>query len=260
MLPVAGSGPGADRTLARMATLDHAPPASGSRPPGFWWRVLSPIGAVILAFACAVVGAGILSATSLSTDSAGAVLAFVTSALILVFALLLWRRLPDHERRAVVAVKRGRLRRAVGVGAARRRRASSSAPGSSSPCGSAIDPVVERRIEDVEDIGTAPWQLVLTICALVVLAPLGEELLFRGLLLRGLVRRMRFWPAALLSSALFASAHIDAYLLWPRAIALVGTGVALAWIYRRRGYWASVAAHATVNAVASIALVITSTT
>ena len=38
-------------------------------------------------------------------------------------------------------------------------------------------------------IGTAPWQLVLTVIALVVLAPLGEELLFRGLLLRGLARR-----------------------------------------------------------------------
>ncbi len=94
--------------------------------------------------------------------------------------------------------------------------------------------------------------------AVVVLAPLGEELLFRGLLLRGLVRRIRFWPAAVVSSLLFAAAHVDAYLLWPRAIALVGTGVVLAWLYRWRGYWASVTAHATVNIVAAIALVATS--
>jgi len=257
MLPVGGSGPRDGPYTRSMATLDHAPPARAPGPPGFWWRALSPIGAVILAFACAVVGAGILSATAFSTDSAGAVLAFVTSGLILVFGLVLLRGLPEHERRAAVAVKRGGVRRAVGVGAAVGAGIIVAA-GIIIAVGSAVDPVVERRIEDVEDIGTAPWQLVLTICALVVLAPLGEELLFRGLLLRALVRRMRFWPAALLSSALFASAHLDAYLLWPRAIALIGTGVALAWIYRRRGYWASVAAHATVNTVASIALVITS--
>jgi membrane protease YdiL (CAAX protease family) len=72
------------------------------------------------------------------------------------------------------------------------------------------------------------------------------------------VRRIRFWPAALISSLLFAAAHADAYLLWPRAIALAGTGVVLAWLYRWRGYWASVTAHATVNVVAATALVASS--
>ncbi len=124
--------------------------------------------------------------------------------------------------------------------------------------GSAIDPVVERRLNEVEDIGTVPWQVVLTVIALVVLAPLGEELLFRGLLLRGLARRLDFWPAALITSAVFAGAHADSYILWPRALALFGTGLVLAWIYRRRGYWASVSAHATVNTIAAIALVASS--
>jgi membrane protease YdiL (CAAX protease family) len=39
----------------------------------------------------------------------------------------------------------------------------------------------------------------------------------------------------------------------------VGTGLVLAWLYRRRGYWGSVAAHATVNAIASISLIAYST-
>jgi membrane protease YdiL (CAAX protease family) len=42
----------------------------------------------------------------------------------------------------------------------------------------------------------------------VVLAPIGEELMFRGLILRTFMRRMSFWPAALLSTALFALFHV----------------------------------------------------
>jgi membrane protease YdiL (CAAX protease family) len=218
--------------------------------------VLSPIGAVLLAFVLLVIGAGILSATSLSDDGIDAALAFGTSFLLLAFGVLLWRALPDHERRAAVALKHSKggaigLGVTIGIGLI-------IGAGAIILAGSAIDPVVERRIEEVEEIGTAPWQIALTVLAVVVLAPLGEELLFRGLLLRALARRIRFWPAAIISSLLFAAAHADAYLLWPRAIALFGTGLVLAWLYRWRGYWASVTAHATVNAVAAVALVATS--
>jgi hypothetical protein len=239
-----------------VGTLDQAGPAPVVPQPGFLWRVLSPIGAVVLAFVVLVVAAGVLSATDLSDDSTAAVLSFGTSLLLLAFGALLWWRLPAHERRAAVALKHSAwgavgLGVTIGIGLV-------IGAGAIILLGSAIDPVVERRIEEVEEIGTAPWQIGLTVLAVVVLAPVGEELLFRGLLLRALVRRIRFWPAALLSALLFAAAHADAYLLWPRAIALAGTGVVLAWLYRWRGYWASVTAHATVNIVAATALVASS--
>jgi membrane protease YdiL (CAAX protease family) len=236
--------------------VDQAPRDSRPTPPGFAWRVLSPIGAVLVAFVALVVAAGGLFATDLSDKSVGAIVSFGTSLLLLVFAALLLRRLPEHERRWAVAPKRG-LRAAIALGIPMGIGIVIGA-GLIIVAGAAIDPVVERRLAEVEDIGTSPWQLVLTITALVVLAPLGEELLFRGLLLRALTRRLRFWPAAAITSVLFTAAHADAYLLWPRAIALVGTGLALAWVYRQRGYWASVAAHATVNTIASIALVASS--
>jgi membrane protease YdiL (CAAX protease family) len=238
-----------------VGTLEQAPfPAP--RPPGFWWRVLSPPGAVLAAFAALIAVAGLLSLTPASDDSLGAVLAFGTSLLLLLFGLLLLRRLPAHERRLAVA-RPARPRRTIlaGMGAGLLLLVMALIIVAT---GAAIDPVVERRLDEVEDIGTAPWQLALMITALVVLAPLGEELLFRALMLRALARRVGFWVAALISSVAFAAAHIDAYLLWPRAIALILTGIGLAWLYRRRGYWAAVAAHATVNAVASIALVATS--
>lgn len=41
----------------------------------------------------------------------------------------------------------------------------------------------------------------------VLIAPVVEETMFRGLMLRTLMRRWGFWPAALLSSAIFAAFH-----------------------------------------------------
>jgi membrane protease YdiL (CAAX protease family) len=50
---------------------------------------------------------------------------------------------------------------------------------------------------------------LLLICV-VVIAPAMEELAFRGVVLRGLMRRMSFWPSALASSLLFACLHVTA--------------------------------------------------
>jgi len=49
--------------------------------------------------------------------------------------------------------------------------------------------------------------LVVLGLASVVVAPVVEELGFRGVVLRGLMRRVSFWPAALGSSALFGVLH-----------------------------------------------------
>ena len=62
---------------------------------------------------------------------------------------------------------------------------------------------VARALQHSSSIGR-----LLGAVAVVVGAPLAEELLFRGLLLRGLLRRMAAAPAALLCGALFAAAHL----------------------------------------------------
>jgi membrane protease YdiL (CAAX protease family) len=242
----------------------HPPPGGPTAPAGtvpagrlgFWPRVLRPVGAVLLAFGMAIPLAVILLGASVSEDSVNAVFAVVGSGLILLFGVLVVRALPAHERRLARAVKRT-VRGAVGFGVL---------VGIGIVIGSAsilvaamqLDPGLQERLEEqATEIGPEPWQMAVMVVALVVLAPLGEELIFRGLLLRGLVRRMPFWVAALVSAVMFAAAHLDAYALWPRAIALVLTGLVLAWIYRRRGYWAAVTAHATVNGVAAVALIAT---
>jgi membrane protease YdiL (CAAX protease family) len=238
-----------------VGTLEQAPPAA-PRPPGFWWRVLSPVGAILAAFIAAAAVFVPLDASSLSEDAVTTLLSFAGSLLILAFAVLLWRALPAHERRLAVArpsrplptIAVGAI---VGVGLLVGVAAIVAA-------GSAIDPGVRHELDQVDEIGTAPWQLALTGIAVIVLAPLGEELVYRALLLRALARRMRFGFAAILSGVVFGASHLDAYTLWPRLIGLVLVGVGLAWLYRRRGYWASVTAHAVVNVVAFTSLVATS--
>ena len=105
-----------------------------------------------------------------------------------------------------------------------------------------------------------PLQLTLAVIAAVVLAPVAEELLFRGLLHRGLRRRLRIVPATALSSVLFAVVHVDVALSQP--LALVGltlVGVILAVASERTGSLiVPVVIHAVHNAV-TIAAVVVST-
>lgn len=220
---------------------------------GFWPRVLRPIGAVLLAFGLSIPLVAVLTGAGLSDESVSAIFMLVGSALIALFGFIFLTALAPHERRLALATKHSAggaigLGVVIGIGIV-------IGSGAIVLGGTLVDSGLEERLEEQTiDLGSAPWQAALVVVALVVLAPLGEELVFRALLLRGLVRRLAFWPAATVSALLFAASHSDAYVIWPRAISLVATGLALAWLYRWRGYRSAVAAHATVNAVAAIAL------
>ena len=87
-----------------------------------------------------------------------------------------------------------------------------------------------------------------SVCAI---APFAEELLFRGVVFAGLSQRMPLFAAALLSGLIFGAAHLDRWNIAPLAV----IGVGLAYLYYRTGsLWPNIAAHATVNAVALIAV------
>ena len=84
-----------------------------------------------------------------------------------------------------------------------------------------------------------------------LLAPVCEEIAFRGFLFGGLRQRMRFAAAAIISGMAFGAIHGDLV----RFPGLAVTGVILAAVYeRRRTLPASMAAHATVNAIALLGL------
>lgn len=81
---------------------------------------------------------------------------------------------------------------------------------------------------------------------LIVLAPVTEELLFRRVILDGLLRNYRPHTAVLLSSLLFAVFHFNPWQLLPTFL----VALYLSWIYMRtRSYAACVVVHATFNAV-----------
>lgn len=110
--------------------------------------------------------------------------------------------------------------------------------------------------QDVSVMGkNVPLGMRIALAALVVcVAPLIEELLFRGVLLSGLMRRMPVWPAILVSALIFGGAHLpDFKFAWYPIPDLMLLGVALAWLrVKSRSLWPSVAMHATNNLLAAI--------
>jgi len=84
-----------------------------------------------------------------------------------------------------------------------------------------------------------------TFVALVIVAPLVEELLFRGVILTGFLARYRRGTAIGASAVLFAVAHLNPYQF---AAGLV-TGVFLGWLLvRTRSLWPCILVHAAFNA------------
>lgn len=102
--------------------------------------------------------------------------------------------------------------------------------------------VAEQAIAVVE-----PWLVIL---AVVILAPIAEEVFFRGVVFNAWLReRGRRW-AFIGSSVMFAVIHASLVAVIPIFL----LGLALAWIYQRTGnLLAPIAMHATFNAI-SVAL------
>lgn len=108
---------------------------------------------------------------------------------------------------------------------------------------------IEERARELTDRANG-FGLVMLALVVVVGAPLAEELFFRGLTLRALLRRVGAPAAVVLSSALFAATHLD-LLSFP---ALFVFGVVMAVLVRRSGrlgpaWWAHIGFNATTIAI-----------
>lgn len=112
--------------------------------------------------------------------------------------------------------------------------------------------------QDVKQLGAdadAAWRLALAV-VVVTIGPLVEELLFRGVLLSALLRRLRPLAAVVLSALVFALAHLpDLHWLWYGLPDLALLGIAFAWLRLRSGsLWPAILAHACNNLLVMAAM------
>lgn len=101
--------------------------------------------------------------------------------------------------------------------------------------------------------------LIVTFISLVILPALTEEIMVRGFLYSSLKKAMKIIPAALLTSLIFAAAHLpEGGAAGPLYVAALDTFVlSLVLIYLREktgSLWASITLHAVKNSVAFVTL------
>ena len=110
-----------------------------------------------------------------------------------------------------------------------------------------IDPESADPIDTGERYGT----LIGSVFIIVVVAPLCEEIFFRGFLYRIMRGRIGLWPALVINGSLFGSVHLTSG--GPLAVALIAPlGFLLCLVYERSGsLYPCIALHALNNALVS---------
>jgi membrane protease YdiL (CAAX protease family) len=117
--------------------------------------------------------------------------------------------------------------------------------------------VLQPEQEDVSgELGVGDENLLVAITAIlliVVLAPVSEELFFRGFLFSGLRARFSLWPAVIASGLLFGLVHAPSGITTVPLLAVLG-GL-LAWFYAWNGsLWPCIFIHMLNNGIALAAL------
>lgn len=113
-------------------------------------------------------------------------------------------------------------------------------------------------VDAPQDVGfnvlTTSTDRIIAFAALVIIPPLGEEVLMRGYLYSGLRSRLRFWPALLLTSVLFGAAHLTTGIdgaLWAAGVSTFVLSAVLVYLRERTGaLYAPIMVHTANNLVA----------
>lgn len=121
---------------------------------------------------------------------------------------------------------------------------------------SALSPDLSDQKQDLgfTNIRTGTDNL-LAFLALVVIPPIGEEILVRGYLYSGLRKVWRFWPALVVTSLIFGFAHLEfgsgGPLVWAAAIDTFLLSVILVFLREKTGaLYAGIAIHMLNNLIA----------
>jgi uncharacterized protein len=117
--------------------------------------------------------------------------------------------------------------------------------------------VLQPEQEDIGgELGVGDPNLLIAISAVVVIglvAPVTEELFFRGFVFAGLRSRWSLWPAAIAVGLIFGLVHAPTGVT--TVVPLAALGVALCWLYDRTGsLWPCVFAHVVNNGLALVVI------
>lgn len=236
------------------------PPEPGDRATWKWYEIVAVgLGALVLGSIPAALVYRAFDSQPNAGVASGAVdfLANGLAEVVMLVALVLWMRARHPGWLQVVGLPKLReVFREIVIGGA-------SGLGLLFALGIIVSNIVEplfraatgHDVQPADQIGNDihGWGVLAFVVAAVVVAPITEELLFRGLLFRSLRDPYGFVVGAIGSAALFGLMHFGAgavadVVLLQVSIGLLGVG--LAGVYEWRGNLvANVAAHATFNLV-----------
>lgn len=120
---------------------------------------------------------------------------------------------------------------------------------------------ISEPARELSDKATSPVGIIAIVLTVGILAPIAEELFFRGLLYGAIRKRGDFaenqkatiWVSVIVSSAIFSAIHFQ-LLLFP---ALFAVGIIFAWLYERYQRLApAIWAHVGFNATTLISLIV----
>jgi membrane protease YdiL (CAAX protease family) len=98
-----------------------------------------------------------------------------------------------------------------------------------------------KTITQIMQVMESPWAFVFSA---VILAPLAEEIVFRGFFFAGFRQRYGWVPAVLISSAIFGASHLQLVAFIPTFL----LGMVMAYAYHRsNSIWPGVIIHFWVN-------------
>jgi membrane protease YdiL (CAAX protease family) len=119
--------------------------------------------------------------------------------------------------------------------------------------------IPELNINQSQDVGfnslSSPLDHLFAFMSLVILAPIGEEVLMRGYLYTGLRAKLQYLPSLLITSVIFGTAHLEfgngTPLVWVAAISTFILSVVLVYKREKTGaLYAGILIHILNNLVA----------
>ncbi len=114
-----------------------------------------------------------------------------------------------------------------------------------------IVPFDENQVQDIGFSNPNGLELVMVFVTIVILAPLAEELLFRGFIFKGIRRTLPFWPTAIIVSLLFGLVHGQINV----GLDVFALSMVLCWLRERTSsLWPGIMLHSGKNLVAFIIL------